>query len=230
MVSPLGSEQSLRYRDWVCRNRDKVHEATGSRIGYVHVPDMGPNGYAAFHRDYLVECRKDGLIVDFRYNRGGHVSQLLLEKLSRNIIGYNQSRYGKASTYPAHTVRGPIVGLTNEFAGSDGDIGPHAFKLMKIGPLIGVRSWGGVVGISPRFFHMDGGLTTQPEFAFWFADLEWGLENHGTEPDIVVEIQPQDHAESRDPQLEKGLAVIQELLKEMPEAPKFDNRPRLWKD
>ena len=229
LIKPISSERSLRYRDWVCRNRELVHERLQGQVGYVHVPDMGPNGYAAFHRDYLMESRKDGLIVDFRYNRGGHVSQLLIEKLSRKIIGYNCSRWGTPGTYPEHAVRGPIVGLTNEHAGSDGDIGPQVFKHLGIGTLVGTRSWGGVIGISPRFFHVDGGLTTQPEFAYWFEGLEWGLENHGTEPDVVVPFAPQDHAENIDPQLDKAMEIIQQQLQSIPPRPTFGNRPNLWK-
>ena len=121
-----------------------------------------------------------------------------------------------------------MVALTNQFAGSDGDIFSHVFKLMKLGPLIGTRTWGGVVGISPRHSLADGSITTQPEFSFWFQDVGWGVENYGTDPDIVVDIAPQDFAAGRDPQMEKALEVILDRLeKEPPIKPDFSKRPNL---
>ena len=127
-----------------------MHEATDGRVGYIHIPDMGPRGYAEFHRAFLAEVVHPGLIVDVRYNGGGHVSQLLLEKLARRRIGYDVQRWGTPESYPSYAVLGPMVAITNEWAGSDGDIFSHAFKLMKLGPLVGKRTWGGVIGISPR--------------------------------------------------------------------------------
>lgn len=224
----LKSEFPARYREWVESNRRRVHEATGGRVGYVHIPDMGAAGYAEFHRLYLTESERDALIVDVRFNRGGHVSQLLLEKLARKRIGYDVSRWGKPEPYPSHSVAGPMVMLTNQFAGSDGDIVSHCFKLMGLGPLIGTRTWGGVIGISPHNTLVDGGLTTQPEYSFWFVDVGWGVENYGTDPDIVVHMKPQDYAAGRDPQLETALEVIQKLLDEKPPLkPTFDGRPKL---
>ena len=126
-------------------------------------------------------------MVDVRYNRGGHVSQLLIEKLARKRVGYDVSRWGKPDPYPSYSVAGPMVALTNQWAGSDGDIFSHVFKLMKLGPLIGKRTWGGVIGIWPRHVLADGSVTTQPEFSFWFVDVGWGVENYGTDPDIEVD-------------------------------------------
>ncbi|HEC78347.1 MAG TPA: peptidase [candidate division WOR-3 bacterium] len=227
-VKPLSDETGARYRDWVEMNREKVHRLSGNRIGYVHIPDMGPFGFAEFHRYFLSEIQYPGLIVDVRFNRGGHVSELLLEKLARKRIAYDVNRWGQPHPYPYESVLGPIVCITNEYAGSDGDIFSHAFKLYKIGPLIGKRTWGGVIGISPYYNLSDGGLTTQPEYSFWFFDVGWGVENYGTDPDIEVEIKPQDHVKGRDPQLARG---IQECLKLMrkrpPRKPKFGKRPKL---
>ncbi|MBZ0186862.1 MAG: PDZ domain-containing protein, partial [Candidatus Obscuribacterales bacterium] len=189
-VKTLRHERALRYRDWVETNRRYVHEKTGGKIGYVHIPDMGPYGFAEFHRSYLAEVNRDGLIVDVRYNRGGHVSSLLLEKLLRKRVGYDVNRWGPPQPYPQESVAGPMVALTNEFAGSDGDIFSHCFKLYKLGPLVGRRTWGGVIGIWPRHRLVDGTITTQPEFSFWFADVEFGVENYGTDPDYVVDIAP----------------------------------------
>jgi tricorn protease len=227
-VKTLKSEFPARYREWVEHNRRAVHAASNGQIGYVHIPDMGPNGFAHFHRLYLVEAARDGLIVDVRFNSGGHVSQLLIEKLSRRPLGYDISRWGQPEPYPLHAVPGPVVALTNEWAGSDGDIFSHVFKLLSLGPLIGKRTWGGVIGISPRRSLADGAVTTQPEYSFWFKDVGWGVENYGTDPDIEVEMAPQDYAHGRDPQLDRAIAVALEKLAAEPVVrPGFGDRPNL---
>ena len=192
LVTTLGDEVPARYREWVEHNRAWVHERSGGRVGYFHLPDMMSAGFAEFHRYFGAECDRDALIVDVRYNRGGHVSQLLLEKVARKRIGYNLSRWGQPTSYPDEAVAGPVVALTNEHAGSDGDIFAHGFKLMGIGPLVGTRTWGGVIGIWPRHRLVDGTETTQPEFSFWFNDVGWGVENYGTDPQIEVDNAPQD--------------------------------------
>jgi len=219
-VTCARSEAGMRYREWVEGNRATIHEATDGKVGYVHIPDMGPAGFAEFFRGYIAESDRLGLIVDARFNRGGHVSQLLLEKLARRRLGYDIQRHGEAQSYPAYSVVGPIVGLTNEYAGSDGDIFSHSFKMLKLGTLIGTRTWGGVIGIHPRERLTDGSFTTQPEFSFWFNDVGYGVENYGTDPDILVEIPPH---ESGDPQLEKAVAVALAQLEETPpQIPNFD--------
>jgi tricorn protease len=222
------AEVLARYREWVEANRRKVVAASGGRIGYVHIPDMGPRGFSEFHRLYLTEVARDGLVVDVRYNRGGHVSQLLIEKLARKRVGYDVSRWGRPEPYPSYSVAGPMVAVTNQWAGSDGDIFSHVFKLMKLGPLIGTRTWGGVIGIWPRHTLADGSVTTQPEFSFWFVDVGWGVENYGTDPDIEVDVAPQDYAAGRDPQLDRAIAEVLRLLEASPPAmPAFDERPVL---
>ena len=228
-VKTLDNETPVYYRQWIETNRKRVHEATNGRVGYVYVPDMGAWGYAEFHRAYLAEVDREGLIVDIRYNGGGHVSSLLLQKLLRRRIGYDISRWGKHPyPYPPESVLGPVVTLTNEFAGSDGDIFSHGFKMMGIGPLIGKRTWGGVVGIWPRHALVDGSLTSQPEFSFWFADVGWGVENYGTDPDIEIDNKPQDYAKGRDAQLERSIKEMLKLMeKNPPRLPKFDRRPNL---
>ncbi|MCA9428551.1 MAG: PDZ domain-containing protein, partial [Candidatus Omnitrophica bacterium] len=227
-VEPIGSEESLRYRDWVETNRAYVHEKTGGKVGYFHVPDMGPFGYSEFHRGFLTEIDHEGLIVDIRFNGGGHVSQLLLNKLARDRIGYSVTRWMGVEPYPTESPRGPMACLINEYAGSDGDIFSNGFRTMKLGKLIGRRTWGGVVGIWPRNTLVDGTLTTQPEFSNWFQGVGWGIENYGVDPDIVVDILPADYAAGRDPQLDRG---IEEVLKEIeanpPILPDFSERPNL---
>ncbi len=218
----------MRYREWVSQNRQYVYEKTSGKVGYVHIPDMMGRGYAEFHRGFLAEVSSPGLLIDVRYNSGEHVSQLILEKLSRRRIGYNVRRWGTPSPYPDASVLGPMVAVTNENAGSDGDIFSHCFKLMKLGKLIGKRTWGGVIGISPHQAFVDGGLTTQPEHPYWFVDAGWWVENYGTDPDIEVDYRPQDYAAPGDPQLDRA---IEELLQEMeenpPQLPDFGERPRL---
>ncbi|HEY9698228.1 MAG TPA: S41 family peptidase [Trichocoleus sp.] len=227
-VKTLRDETYVRYREWVECNHEIVTRASDGKIGYLHIPNMGAWGYAEFHRYYFAEVHKQGLIVDVRYNGGGHVSQLLLEKLARQRLGYDVPRWGKPEPYPSDSVLGPIVALTDEHAGSDGDIFSHCFKLMKLGKLIGKRTWGGVIGISPSHWLADHSVVTQPEYSFWFKDVGWGVENYGTDPDIEVEITPQDCAEAKDPQLEKAIEVILTQLQQNPVAlPTFGDRPYL---
>ncbi len=228
-VKTLESEQPLRYRAWVESNRKYVHEQTAGKIGYVHIPDMGPWGFSEFHRGYLSEFDRTGLIVDVRYNRGGHVSPLLLEKLARKRVGYDVSRYSnKPLPYPPESVGGPIVAMTNQFAGSDGDIFSHCFKMYGLGPLVGKRTWGGVIGINPYHDLVDGTITTQPEFSFWFKDVGWKVENHGTDPDHDVDISPQDYREGKDPQLEFALALVTRAAESFDEPyPDLSTKPSL---
>ena len=228
LVNTLADEVPARYREWVERNRAWVHEQSGGRVGYFHLPDMMAAGYAEFHRYFNAECDRDALIVDVRYKRGGNVSQLLLEKVARKRIGYALTRWGRPAPYPDEAVAGPVVTLTNEHAGSDGDIFSHSFKLMGIGPLVGTRTWGGVVGIWPRHALVDGTATTQPEFAFWFRDAGFGVENYGTDPQIEIDNAPQDAATGRDRQLEVALATARaEIARVGVKAPDFGARPEL---
>jgi tricorn protease len=228
LVTLLKDEVPARYRDWVERNRRWVHEASKRRVGYLHLPDMMSAGFAEFHRYFMLECERDALIVDVRYNRGGHVSQLLLEKCARQRVGYAFARWERPVAYPEDSPFGPLVALTNEHAGSDGDIFSHCFKSMKIGPLVGKRTWGGVIGIWPRHRLVDGTETTQPEFSFWFSDVGWAVENYGTDPDIDVDNAPQDYAAGRDRQLETALKVALERLETLkPVRPVLKDRPLL---
>jgi tricorn protease len=227
-VRTLASEHALRYRAWVEANRAFVLEQSGGRVGYVHIPDMGALGYSEFHRYLSREVERDALVVDVRYNGGGHVSELVLEKLARRRVAYCVSRWGQPRSYPMDAVLGPVVALTNEVAGSDGDIFSHGFKLLGLGPLVGTRTWGGVIGINPRHALADGSIVTQPEYSFWFRDVGFGVENYGTDPDVEVEITPQDAGAGRDPQLERSLALALEALeRDAPRVPDFGDRPEL---
>ncbi len=226
-VKTVPREFPLRYREWVERNREYVHDLTKGKVGYVHIPDMMADGYAEFHRYFLAELEHEGLIVDVRFNRGGAISQLLLGKLARKRIGYDLTRWMGPQPYPTEAPYGPVIALTNEYAGSDGDIFSHSFKLMKLGKLFGRRTWGGVIGIWPRNWLVDGTITTQPEFSFWFKDVGWGVENYGTDPDVEVDITPQDYAEGKDPQLDKAIEeVLKEIRETPPLKPDFSNIPK----
>ncbi len=221
VVTPIRDEQYLRYRAWVDGNRDIVEQATDGAVGYVHIPNMSLEGAVEFHRNFLWQVRsKRAFVIDNRFNGGGNISSILLAKLLRQIVGWTSSRWGhEARTYPYHAPLGPVVVLTNENAGSDGDIFSQAVKSTGLGPLIGMRTWGGVVGIDNAKDLVDGGSTTQPEYAFWFEGVRWGVENHGVEPDIVVDRTPSDAFHGRDPQLDRAIAEVAERLAAMPPVP-----------
>jgi tricorn protease len=165
------------------------------------------------------------LVIDVRFNRGGNVSQLLLERLLRERVGYQITRWRAPSAMPSDAPMGPMVCLTNENAGSDGDIFSHVFKMKGLGPLIGTRTWGGVVGIWPQQSLVDGTVTTQPEFHTWFTDVGYAVENFGATPDLEVINSPQDYARGFDRQLEVGLEELLKLIEAAPGAPEFGDRP-----
>ncbi len=221
---PITSEANLIYLDWVLDNMKRVDKLTGGRAGYLHVPDMGAPGIQEFIKWFYPQIRKAGLVVDVRSNGGGSVSQMLIERLSRKLLG---TRFGSArddaGTYPGTVFTGPMVCLLNETSASDGDIFPHMFRQAGLGPLIGKRSWGGVVGISGRGPLIDGGGVSVPENGSNSPDGKWVMEGHGVDPDIVVENDPVSVTAGRDPQLERG---VQELLQRMERQPaKLPGRP-----
>lgn len=228
VVTARAEERPARYRDWVRGNQERVHSESNGTVGYVHVPDMGSRGFSEFHRTYLSEVERDALIVDVRHNGGGNVSGLLLAKLASRRLGYDVSRWLPASPYPEDSPGGPLVAIADCWAGSDGDIFSHAFKALRLGPVVGTRTWGGVIGISPRTKLVDGSTTTQPEFSYWFDDVGWAVENHGVDPDVEVEITPADYAAGRDTQLERALALVQDALRSATRRrPDLGSRPRL---
>ena len=229
VLIPLPNELELRYLDWVASRRALVHAASDGRIGYLHVPDMMSAGWAALHRDLDVELGRDALIVDTRYNGGGHISELVVEKLSRSLLGWAVPRHHAPVSWPSNAPRGPMVSLANEWSGSDGDIVNAAFQALGLGPVIGRRTWGGVVGIDGRYQLVDGTRVTQPRFAFWFRTAGWGVENHGVDPDQVVEMPPQAWAAGADPVLDAGVAhLLGELDRRGPlPVPDLANRPML---
>tara|TARA_B100001989_G_C24548771_1_gene472754 strand:+ start:492 stop:3806 length:3315 start_codon:yes stop_codon:yes gene_type:complete len=202
------------YRAWVEKNRRYVSEKSDGKLGYIHIPDMSKDGYAEFLRSFLQCFDSQGLVVDVRFNGGGHVSSLILQKLALKRIGLDATRWHDANfCYPANAPKGCMVAICNEYAGSDGDMFSHAFKQMKLGKLIGKRTWGGVIGINVRHDLIDGGVTTQPEYAIWLDGVGYGVENHGVDPDEVIEITPEQAAACEDPQLDRAIAIGLEEIK-----------------
>jgi tricorn protease len=223
VVVPLHSERRLRYQDWVAGRRQFVRARSDGRLGYLHVPDMMGEGWAHLHRDLRAEMGREALIVDVRGNRGGHTSQLIVEKLARRVIGWGFGRWLRPESYPEESPLGPVVALADEFAGSDGDIVTAAIRSLRLGPVIGARTWGGVVGIDGSGHGLvDGTRVTVPRYAFWFFDYGWGVENYGVDPDTEVLITPDDWAADRDPQLEVAVDRALAALAENPPAPRPD--------
>ena len=217
-VVPLRDERRLRYQDWVTGRRRLVRELGDGRLGYLHIPNMVGEGWADFHRDLHTEIRFDALVMDVRGNGGGHISQLVVEKLARRVIGWEQGRGVRPVSYPEDGRRGPVVTVADEFAGSDGDIITAAIKLLELGSVVGTRTWGGVIGIEgiPGHELVDGTHMTVPRYAFSFDEYGWSVENHGVEPDVEVLITPDDWTAGRDPQLETAVRLALEALEKQP--------------
>lgn len=221
---PITSEHKLIYMDWVAGNRRRVEEATDGRVGYLHLPDMGSDGIWEFNKWFYGQVRKEGLIIDVRGNGGGNVSQMLINRLRRTLLATGFSRTNDtARTYPETVFHGHLVCLINETSASDGDIFPAMFREAGLGPLIGKRTWGGVIGITNRGTLIDGGTIYVPEFGFASKEGQWILEGRGVEPDIVVENEPQAVLKGEDAQLERG---IREVLKRVRRRPRhLPSRP-----
>jgi tricorn protease len=215
-IVPLRSDHRLRYLDWVSRKRDQVRELTSGRVGYLHVPDMVSEGWADFHRDLRSEMLCDALVVDVRGNTGGHTSQLVIEKLSRRVIGWDVPSGALPATYPEDAPRGPVVALADECAGSDGDIVTAAIRILQLGPVVGARTWGGVIGYDDLHELVDGTQMTVPRLAFWLDGFGWGVENYGVEPDVELIPTPDDWAAGRDVQLEAAVRLALEALLDSP--------------
>jgi len=158
------------------------------------------------------------VIIDVRGNSGGHTSELIVEQLAKRIIGWDLSRYRRPVSYPQIAPRGPLVAVADEFAGSDGDIVTAAIRAIGIGPVVGTRTWGGVIGIDGHRQLVDGTEITVPGYAFWFSEFGWGVENHGVDPDVEVLYSPDDYAAGRDPQLETAVRMALDALAEHPAA------------
>ena len=226
-VVPLIDERPLRYQDWVAKRRAVVRELSGGRCGYLHIPDMGGSGWAQFNRDLRMEVSRPALIVDVRGNAGGHISELVVEKLSRTILGWDLTRDAQPVSYASNAPRGPVVALADEATSSDGDMITAAIKLLGLGPVIGQRTWGGVVGMTGRHRLGDGTVITVPMNAAWFDAYGWTVENKGVTPDLEILRTPLDWAEGRHAQLDDAVQLAVQLLETNPPAtpPDYSNVP-----
>lgn len=223
-VEPVANEFSLRYRSWVAANRAKVAKATGGRVAYIHVPNTATAGIEEFTRQFYPQVDKDAIIVDERWNGGGFIPDFFVERLRRKTYSYWSTREGAGFRTPPYAIDGPKCMLINQYAGSGGDAFPYYFRLEGLGPVIGKRTWGGLVGISRSIPLVDGGTITFPDFGFWDPRTgKWEVENHGVDPDIEVENRPEALASGQDPQLERAIQYVEEQLKANP--PKKPEHP-----
>jgi len=221
-VVPIASESTLRNRDWVEGNLRKVEQATGGRVAYVYVPNTSTAGHTYFKRYYYPQADKDAIIVDERFNGGGLVADYYIDHLRQPLVSYWNTRYGADFKTPSASIQGPKVLIADEMAGSGGDLFPWMWRKFKLGPIVGKRTWGGLVGTLGFPVLMDGGSVTAPNLAIWTED-GWVVENVGVPPDVEVEQAPAEVAAGHDPQLEKAIQIVMEELKKNP--PKKLPRP-----
>ncbi len=222
-VVPLASESNLRYLAWIEGNRRKVDTMTGGKLAYVHLPDTAAGGFTNFNRYYFAQLDRQGAVIDERFNGGGSAADYIVDALRKPVQNYWAAREGMDATTPAGVLQGPKVMIVNEFAGSGGDLMPWLFRRMKIGPLVGKRTWGGLVGIGGYPTLVDGGSVTAPHFGFYSPESQWEVENHGVAPDIEMDLDPAEWRKGRDTQLEKAVELAMAELAKNP--PKKVNRP-----
>ncbi len=219
-VVPIANEAGLRTRDWIETNRRKVDSLSGGKLAYVYVPNTGGSGYTSFNRYYFAQQDKQGAVIDERFNHGGSIADYMVDIMSRQLHGYFNQRLGdhyNAVTAPAAAIWGPKVLIINEMSGSGGDMFPYMFRQMKIGPLIGTKTWGGLVGWGGEPELVDGGFISAPSTGFYNVDGQWDVESKGVAPDIEVEQDPAAVIAGRDPQLERAVAEAMRLLAEHPQ-------------
>jgi tricorn protease len=216
VVRPIADESSLRYTAWVDANREKVWKATNGRIAYIHVPNTATQGIQEFTKQYYPQVDKDGIIVDERFNGGGFIPDFFVERLWRTTWTYWSNRDGVGFRTPGTAIDGPKCILINEYAGSGGDAFPYYFREQKLGPVIGKRTWGGLVGISHNLPLVDGGVITMPDFGLYDLSGHWTVENHGVDPDIEVENRPEFLVQGHDPQLERAIQYCMDELARHP--------------
>jgi tricorn protease len=219
-VVPVGSEGALRNREWMDSNRRKVDELSGGKLAYIYLPDTGGGGYTNFNRYYFSQIDKEGAVVDERFNGGGTAANYIIDHMRRPLMNKWVTREGEDFSTPAASIFGPKAMIINEFAGSGGDMMPWLFRKAGIGPTVGKRTWGGLVGIYDYPALMDGGMVTAPRVAFYNLQGEWDVENFGTPADIEIELDPKAWREGRDTQLEKAVETVMEQLKKNP-TPKY---------
>ena len=213
LVKPIDDEEPLNYFAWVKHNREYVEKATNGEIGYLHIPDMGGDGIREFIKWFYPQLRKQALVIDVRDNGGGNVSSMIIERLSRKLLGLGYGRgFDITGTYPQQTFLGHMAALCNGTTASDGDIFSYMFKQAKLGPLIGTRTWGGVVGINGWGPAIDGGEIFVPQFATANTEGQYVIEGHGVDPDIVVEQDVAAQLAGTDPQLDRAIAELKKAV------------------
>ncbi len=215
-VVPIETETALRNRAWIADNLRKVDQLSGGRIAYVYLPDTGFGGYTSFNRYFFAQVGREGAVIDERFNGGGSAADYVIDYLRRPLQNYWMTREGQDFTTPVGAIFGPKAMIINMFAGSGGDALPWYFRDAKLGPLVGTRTWGGLVGIYDYPALMDGGSVTAPRVAFYNRTGDWDVENHGVAPDYEVEQTPKDWMAGRDPQLEKAVSLVMDSLKKNP--------------
>ncbi len=215
-VIPLENERELRSLAWVDENRRKVDKLSNGRVAYIYMPNTGREGYQRFNREFFAQTHKEAVVLDERFNGGGQLAEYVIDRLRRPLMNYIATRVGDEITTPVGAIHGPKAMIINEMAGSGGDYMPYAFRHAGIGPLVGKRTWGGLVGIGGYPDLIDGGRVTAPHIAIWFPTGDWEVENRGVAPDIEVEQDPKAVREGHDPQLEKAVDVVLEALKKNP--------------
>jgi tricorn protease len=231
-VVPIENEGTLRNREWIEGNLRKVDKLSGGRLAYVYLPDTGGGGYTAFNRYFFAQVGREGAVIDERFNGGGAAADYVIDYLRRPLQNYWMTREGQDFTTPVGAIFGPKAMIINMYAGSGGDALPWYFRDAKLGPLVGTRTWGGLIGIYDYPQLMDGGSVTAPRVAFYNRNGDWDVENHGVAPDVEVEITPKDWMSGHDPQLEKAVAVVLDSLKKnplpvakRPTFPNYHNQP-----
>jgi tricorn protease len=216
IVVPVADESALRHLAWIEDNRRRVDKMSNGRLAYVYLPDTAQGGFSNFNRYYFAQVGKEGAVIDERYNGGGLIADYIIDYMRRPLMGYFAARDGADYITPVGSIYGPKVMVINEYAGSGGDMMPWLFRAAGIGPLVGKRTWGGLVGMAGAAPLMDGGFTGAPQSGFWNPNGTWDVENHGVNPDIEVENDPASLKAGRDPQLEKAVEVCLELLTKNP--------------
>jgi tricorn protease len=229
-VVPVESEGGLRHRAWVEDNRRKVDRLSKGRVAYVYLPNTSVEGFTSFNRYFFAQMDKEGVVLDERFNGGGSAADYIVDHLRRPLMNYWSTREGKDFTTPLGAIFGAKAMIVNEMAGSGGDLMPWMFRRAKLGPLVGKRTWGGLVGIYDYPTLLDGGAVTAPRLAFWTPEGAWEVENRGVAPDVEVEHDPQAVRAGRDPQLEKAvqlvLAELEKSQRPRPRRPAYPNYHR----
>jgi tricorn protease len=211
----MGSDSKGRYYDWVSANRAYVAKNGGPNIGYIHMPDMEEAGFTEFSKWFYANLDKDALVIDVRYNNGGLINPMIIERLRRTIFEYDQPRYGQPSPYHPKAFTGKLVLLCNENSSSDGEYVCTDWKANKLGPTVGTRTWGGYMAVD-IFPVLDGGIVSTPVVGSFSPDGKWLPDGTGFTPDYIVEEDEASFAQGRDPQLDKAIELLKDALAKDP--------------